>query len=183
MATSEGEDIRHVFTCTDIEQLKKLAELYVQAKGLILYSEEIDPESRSNLQVIKELRDANDHLMRVVAARLADNPPVASKEESYCSNNLDKAIGHVYRAAFDALDGTILSLREKVAKILGEYPSEVIKDVIPDYWQIRINLDKLTNRIAVNRASKDIGADVCGTLEQYVKDTELIKQFGYVTVK
>lgn len=177
MGIPEGETVRQVFTDADIQQLRKLAELYIQAKGLILYSEEIDPESRSNLQVIKELRDANDHLMRVVAARLADNPPSGSKEANYCPRNLDKAIGHVYRAAFDALDGTILSLREKVAKILETYPQEVIKDVIPEYWKIRVSLDELTSRIATNRATKDVGADICATLEQYVSDTELIKKF------
>lgn len=177
MEISEGESGRQGFTGADIQQLKKLAELYIQAKGLILYSEEIDPESRSNLQVIKELRDANDHLMRVVAARLSVNPPSDPKDATYCHSNLEKAIGHVYRAAFDALDGTILSLREKVAKILGAYPQEVIKDVIPEYWNMRISLDKLTNRIATNRAAKDVGADVCATLEQYVCDTELIKKF------
>lgn len=130
MELPEGEAVRQVFTGADIQQLKKLAELYIQAKGLILYSEEIDPESRSNLQVIKELRDANDHLMRVVVARLADNLPSGINDaQSYCHSNLDKAIGHVYRAAFDALDGTILSLREKVAKILDAYPQEVINRV------------------------------------------------------
>lgn len=178
MEIPEGVAVRQVFTDADIQQLKKLAELYIQAKGLILYSEEIDPESRSNLQVIKELRDANDHLMRVVAARLADNLPSGVNDvQNYCHSNLDKAIGHVYRAAFDALDGTILSLREKVAKILDAYPQEVIKAVIPEYWQIRVSLDELTNRIAANRATKDVGADIFSTLEQYVRDTELIKQF------
>lgn len=178
MEIPEVEAVRQVFTGADIQQLKKLAELYIQAKGLILYSEEIDPESRSNLQVIKELRDANDHLMRVVAARLAGNLPSSVNDaQSYCHSNLDKAIGHVYRAAFDALDGTILSLREKIAKILDAYPQEVIKNVIPKYWQIRVSLDELTNRIATNRATKDVGADIFSTLEQYVRDTELIKQF------
>jgi hypothetical protein len=33
----------------DIPALRGVADLYVQAKGLILYSEEVDPESRSNL--------------------------------------------------------------------------------------------------------------------------------------
>ncbi|TAN85115.1 MAG: hypothetical protein EPN14_01420 [Gallionella sp.] len=178
MEVSAGVGNRQVFADAEIQQLKKLAELYIQAKGLILYSEEIDPESRSNLQVIKELRDANDHLMRVIAARFADNLPSGVNDtQSYCFRNLDKAIGHVYRAAFDALDGTILSLREKVAKILDAYPQEVIRDVIPEYWKIRVSLDELTNRIAANRATKDVGADIFSTLEQYVRDTELIKKF------
>lgn len=59
----------------DIPALRGVADLYVQAKALILYSEEVDPESRSNLQVIKELRDAFDHLMRVIVARLGSDAP------------------------------------------------------------------------------------------------------------
>lgn len=99
------------FCPNELEQLKALAELYIQAKGLILYSEEVDPDSRSNLQVIKELRDSHDHVMRVVALRLSqvqpENPTISP--EDYCRKNLEKAVGHVYRAAFDALDGTIVS--------------------------------------------------------------------------
>lgn len=60
----------------EAEQLRRLAVLYRDAKALILYSEEIDPESRSNLQTIKELRDAFDHLMRVVSFHLAPDEAI-----------------------------------------------------------------------------------------------------------
>jgi hypothetical protein len=161
----------------DLEQLKKLGDLYTQSKLLILYSEEVDPSARSNIQVIKELRDANDHLMRVVAARLCDVPPNGSNEPGYCSKNLEKAIGHVYRAAFDALDGTVLSLREKIAQVLSSYPSAVVKEIIPDYWELRTKLDCLTQKIATHRAAKDVAGNVGDTLNLYVSDTEEIKGF------
>lgn len=92
----------------DIPDLKTLADLYVQAKALILYSEEVDPDSRSNLQVIKELRDAFDHLMRVIVARVGTQAPDGASDPDYASRNIHKSIGHIYRAAFDALDGTVL---------------------------------------------------------------------------
>ncbi|MGB4062530.1 MAG: hypothetical protein WBK19_01765 [Azonexus sp.] len=165
------------FDQADLEQLKKLAELYTQAKLLILYSEEIDPSARSNIQVIKELRDALDHLMRVVAARLGDTVPAGAGEQNYCFKNLDKAIGHVYRAAFDALDGTVLSLREKIVEILKNYPQTVITKVIPDYWQLRTSLETLTRNIASHRAAKDVAGNVGETLNLYVSDAEEIKTF------
>lgn len=95
----------------DIPGLRALADLYVQAKALILYSEEVDPDSRSNRQVIKVLRDALDHLMRVIVARVGTQAPTDAADPEYTSRNIHKAIGHIYRAAFDALDGTVLSLR------------------------------------------------------------------------
>lgn len=166
-----------LFAPKTIELLKKLADLYTQAKSLILYSEEIDPTARSNIQVIKELRDANDHLMRVLAARLSEFPPNGSTEAGYCEKNLDKAIGHVYRAAFDSLDGTVMSLREKVVEVLANYPLAAIKDVIPNYWELRTKLDKLTQDVATHRAAKDVAGNVGETLNLYIQDTEHIKVF------
>ena len=51
------------FTTSDWEKFVTISDLYMNAKAIILLSEEIDPESKSNLQVIKELRDAFDHIM------------------------------------------------------------------------------------------------------------------------
>lgn len=172
-----GESKGEVFCQKDIEQLKKISDLYTQVKGLILYSEEIDPTARSNIQVIKELRDANDHLMRVFTARLSDTPPAAATEPDYCDKNIDKAIGHVYRAAFDSLDGTVLSLREKISQILQAYPQHVIKEVISDYWDLRTKLDALTQNVAQHRATKDVAGNVAETLNLYVKDAEQVKEF------
>lgn len=176
MGYSEVINIKNLDS-EDLNKLRKLGQLYTQAKLLILYSEEIDPSARSNIQVIKELRDALDHLMRVVVARLCDVPPIGASELDYCSKNLDKAIGHVYRAAFDALDGTVLSLREKIVEVLKNYPQAVIKEVIPGYWEFRSKLDALTQNIAVHRASKDVAGNVGDTLNLYVDDAEQMKNF------
>jgi hypothetical protein len=45
-------------------------------------------------------RDALDHLMRFLGDPLSRSP----KGEQYRRDNLDKAIGHIFRAAYDALD-------------------------------------------------------------------------------
>jgi hypothetical protein len=151
--------------------------LYRDAKALILYSEEIDPDSRSNLQTIKELRDAFDHLMRVVSFHLAPDEAADRAYDGYCQKNVQKAIGHVYRAAFDALDGTVLSLRERVSDALEGYATDVIKTVIPEYWDIKIELNRLTNAVAEHRGRKDVGRDVGKTFDSYVEDIEKLKQF------
>lgn len=166
-----------VFAPKELESLKYLADLYTQAKSLVLYSEEVDPDSRSNIQVIKELRDAFDHLMRVVAARLSDTPPPGSNQADYCDKNLEKAVGHVYRAAFDALDGTMLSVKEKVVEVLEGYPLSVVTEVIPDYWAKKTRLNQLTANVAENRASKDVGGNLASTFDRYVADTAELSTF------
>lgn len=155
----------------EIIQLRKLADLYKTTKILIIYCEEIDPTFSSNIQVFKELKDAYDHLMRAVINSLEENDP------SYCRTHLDKAVGHTFRAAFDALDGTVISLREKISQILNEYPHEVVIHVLPSYWEERVKLDLLTERIGSHRNSKDVGGNIDETLNQYVQDTAELTNF------
>lgn len=161
----------------DIPDLRALADLYVQAKALILYSEEVDPDSRSNLQVIKELRDALDHLMRVIVARVGTQAPAGAADPEYVSRNIHKAVGHIYRAAFDALDGTVLSLRVKITQVVDSYPLEVLNQVIPNYWDIKRKLNELSGQVTEHRARKDVGAEIGATLDGYVSDVEAIKCF------
>lgn len=161
----------------DLPALRGVADLYVQAKALILYSEEVDPESRSNLQVIKELRDAFDHLMRVIVARLGSEVPPGASDPEYCSKNTQKAIGHIYRAAFDALDGTVLSLRVKITEVVDNYSLDVLNAVVPNYWDIKCRLNDLSGRITEHRARKDVGSEIGITLDRYVADVEIIKGF------
>jgi len=156
--------------------IQELASLYIQAKSLIIYAEESDPDSRSNIQIIKELRDAFDHFMRVVVSRTDPDSP-HHQEPDYGETNINKAMGHVYRATFDALDGTVVSLREKIVALLEPYSPEVIKDIIPDYWNIRIKLEELTQRVAAHRAKKDVGQGVAEVLNDYITDVETLKIF------
>jgi len=163
---------------SEIEQarLVELAQWYKKAKPIILYAEEADPDFRSNLQIIKELRDAFDHMMRVVVAR-ADVESEHHDGEDYGEQNLHKALSHTYRASFDALDGTVLSIRQQLAEMLEPFDREVLNDVIPDYWKKKRMLDDLTQRIAGHRASKDVGSNVGKVLDAYMKDVKLLIDF------
>lgn len=186
MANMPEEKIADCFSEKEITQLKSLASLYLQAKPLILYSEEADPNFRSNLQIVKELRDAFDHVMRVVVAHfgdtLLDNGQESSADQvepsvEYCEKNIQKAIGHVYRSAFDALDGVVLSLREKIKEDLNNIPHDAIRSVLPEYWTIRIKLEELNEKIGQHRARKDIGVNIGSTYDRYVEDVEVLKDF------
>ena len=69
-----------IFANPDIDiKFKELTELYLVVKETILYFEEINQEQKADIQVINELRNAFDHLMRVSATIfevkvLSDNP-------------------------------------------------------------------------------------------------------------
>lgn len=153
------------------QELETLVCVYRDAKAIILYCEEVDPTFKSNLQIIKELRDAFDHLMRLFISKINGAP----EDDKYGKAQIDKAIGHTYRAAFDALDGTVLSLRLKIKEALSCYHIDVIKEIIPDYWKIKSTLNKLTEHIATNRAEKDIQIDYSALFERYVTDVEDLK--------
>ena len=179
MGIAPGKENGKGFSTEEIAQLESLASLYMQAKFLILYSEEVDPDYRSNLQPIKELRDAFDHLMRIIIERFSDDTSsfgdVSGTE--YFQKNIQKSIGHVCRSAFDALDGAVMSLREKIISGLDEFPLEAVKDVLPEYWDIRVKLEELNETIGDHRARKDIGGNIGETLDRFVKDVDILKSF------
>ncbi len=165
------------FTEEEAARLAALSRLYSEAKSLILYAEEVDPDARSNLQIIKELRDAFDHLMRAISVRFDASRSPGDDDQAYCSNNLSKAEGHVYRAAFDALDGALLSLRVKIAEVASQYPLEALSQVVPDYWRLKRDLERLSTQVAEHRAGKDVGRQISATLDRYVEDVTQVKCF------
>jgi len=95
-------------------KLRELTELYIVTKELLLRAEEI-PDRKADIQAIKELRDAFDHLMRANATifGLKDSAtdPQDFDQNEYIFRNTDKAYGHVYRAGYDTLDWICLKLR------------------------------------------------------------------------
>lgn len=183
-----------VFSEGEVADVKDITQLYLQAKALILYAEEIDVQNKSNLQIINELRNAFDHFMRVLHRKLIPGTPfIKSKEEEgedeeedgnescdeegYHKGQLDKAKGHIYRAAFDALDGTVLTLKSKVEEELRGFPIEIIKEIYPDYYNVKRKLNELVNNVSSHREKKDIGGDT-GTgeiFDNYVADIESLK--------
>jgi len=135
-------------------ELEYIVKLYAQTKSLILKAEELDPELRSCVPIIKELRDSFDHLMRYIGDSFAQTP----QGDSYKKQQLDKAIGHVYRAAYDALDSLSICLKTRIHKALDERSTETISVVFPLYYKTHITkLSEIDGRIEESRKHKDIG--------------------------
>jgi len=148
------------------ELLSKVTSLYKKTKPLILFSEEIDPNYEGNAQVWKELRDALDHLMRVFARKF-EGCSLSEEDQRYIDSNLQKVIGHIYRAGCDALEGACLSLREEIKKGYEAFSLEALNAVIPSFWKNRARLHEISERIAKLRAQKDVADD---EMEQIFED-------------
>jgi hypothetical protein len=100
LSTEEEETLKRGFA--------ELVILYRRTKRFIFASEKISGDNRLSAPAINELRNAFEHTMRVSAVMYAsiETGPTESGLTpcQYCERNLDKAMGHVYRAAYDALD-------------------------------------------------------------------------------
>ena len=149
-----------------LKKLKELTELYFIAKDLMINAEEITAEQVLDLQAINEFRSALDHVMKALAARFDLKSVKDIKEYSY--KNIDKAYGHVYRAAYDALDWTSLNLKDFIVKELQGFPLVTIKDVLPEYYTtMRPRIEQIKTDIAKFRLGKDVEDSNLDTLREY----------------
>lgn len=146
------------------DQLRDLAVLYGRTKALILKAEEFDPESKSNISVFKEQRDALDHIMRSVAAVL---DPAQAKNEEYVRKQFDKATSHLYRAAYDSLDGIAVSCRLIMSESMVGVSPQAITSVFPEYWDLINEFHGIQEKITEQRHKKDIGDETHGNLLEY----------------
>jgi hypothetical protein len=146
-------------------KLGDIAKLYAQTKRLILTAEELDPELRSCIPIIKELRDAFDHLMRYVSDYFTENP----KGPEYQDAQLDKALGHVFRASYDAMDSLAILLKLRLHKAMTTHSHEAITVVFPEYFNTHIvKLREIDNKVIESRRFKDVGGYTPEHLDEYL---------------
>lgn len=154
---------------------KKIVQVHGHAKALTLRAEELDPKQEIFFPSVIQQRDGHDHVMRAKAAILGlkvfeDKP----SKQNYEASNLDKALGHEYRAFFDIADWLAILYREKINGALCRYSSESIDAVLPRYYsEIVPKVEKLHREIAAIRNRKDIGSGD-GVLEQVEEYRELL---------
>ena len=150
-------------------KLRELSELYLVVKETILYFEEINQEQKTDIQVINELRNAFDHLMRVTSTWVDVKQP-SDDPDQYILKNLDKSYGHVYRAGYDTVDFLCLTIKKEIANDLKRFHSDSIQTALPDYYsEIKPSLVELENEITKYRSKKDVTEDDHGRLIGYIK--------------
>jgi hypothetical protein len=110
----------------------RMLTLYEKCKALMILAEETDPQASTFLQPTVELRHALEHIMRSVAAKRQQG----EMQDEVALRHLDKAFGHIARAFFDVADWMTVVLRERLMRLLGKYPPDVIAKSLPEYYNL-----------------------------------------------
>src|ERR1017187_8808878 len=151
---------------TDNAYWEKVVKLHAYVKGRMIQAEELDPKLNTFSPAVNEQRSALDHILRAKAAEVGIKPGVDLK---YQQIQLDKALGHLYRAYFDVADWLAICIRDRVVKVLKRYSAECIKAAIPEYYRtFRTSLEEIPLAIAELRNRKDIGgSDLLAEVDHY----------------
>lgn len=163
-------DPAHSVPCQNADKWARLVEIHNHAKSVFLCAEEFDPEFLDFVQPVMELRNGFEHIIRAKAAELGVNGEADAKAAEYIPQSFDKAIGHEYRAFFDAADWFSVCIRNRITKTLKRYSHECITAVLPDYYpKLRPRIDQTCREIAAIRGAKDIakGKDLLAEVGKY----------------
>lgn len=151
----------------------QLCQIHRLTKHYTLLAEETGIKLQAFLQPIKEQRDAYEHIARAYSKLLLDQmteKTISADSFEYAKKNLDKAIGHEFRAFYDTIDFLTILLRKDIYDAISTYKYEQIISVYPDYKQLKSALYEIPQQIAKFREEKDIGnSDRIQAAEQYAK--------------
>ena len=156
-----------VLTILKDEEIQKnldvLGQIHMLTKHYLLVAEELSEEGVTFLQPLKEHRDAYDHLMRVfyLPTRL-ETSDIASDFDSaaYIKKNVEKAMGHEYRAFFDMADWLTFICRRKIREELSYQrvrQAYISRYGAEDYQFVKNLINTIYATIAQYRTEKDIG--------------------------
>lgn len=143
----------------NIEQnWKILCKIHILTKHYTLLAEEYNISLKTFLQPMKEQKDAYEHIIRAYTRKYEKN--ILSEDDiKYISKNIEKAIGHEYRAYFDTIDYLTICLRELITRELkGVSYRELIK-YYPQYDEYKKFLLDVPEQITLYREKKDIGSN------------------------
>ena len=142
---------------------KCLVKIHNYTKALLLMSEEIDLKHEFYYPPLIQQRDALDHIMRAMFAQTwpeefeEEFGPDGYKPDEYTPRQLDKAIGHAYRALYDICDWLSIIYRERIREILGSYSRKTIIEKLPEFsTTTEPRIDTISIEISKLRGSKDI---------------------------
>ena len=159
-ASSKGVE---VFDDRDMWRL--LVQVHNYAKGFLLKAEEIDPKHQFYFPPLIQQRDELDHIMRAAFAIVFEDEYKRDLAEDsklspakYAGRQLDKALGHAYRALFDAGDWLGIIYRERIRELMAAYSAETVVAVFPSFrTEIEPRVEQIGLETAALRSTKDIG--------------------------
>lgn len=135
-----------------------LCKIHILTKHYTLLAEEYNISTRAFLQPMKEQKDAYEHIIRAYTKK-CESRVLSEDDQEYMSKNIEKAIGHEYRAYFDTIDYLTICLRELIAKELADIPYKELVTIYPEYDKYKKVLINIPEQIAEYREKKDIGSN------------------------
>lgn len=141
-----------------------ICKIYFLTKHYLLLSEELSEDFDTFLQPLKEHRDAFDHIARVYGYDMLDKK--VDDVEKYREENMNKAVGHTYRAFFDTADWLSYICRKKIRDLLSNYTKEQILNKYEKYEEVKITLNRIPKEIAQIRKNKDLSDDETVLIEE-----------------
>lgn len=137
---------------------ESICQIYFLTKHYLILAEELSEEFDTFLQPVKEHRDAFDHIARVYGYKYLQSE--IKNVDVYRSENMNKAVGHVYRAFFDTADWLSYICRKKIRQLLSGKTREEILAVYPSYDGLKSMLNEIPIAIANIRKNKDVSDDI-----------------------
>lgn len=134
-----------------------LCKIHILTKHYTLLAEEYNISTKAFLQPMKEQKDAYEHIIRAYT-RKCEKQSLSEEDENYMIKNIEKAIGHEYRAYFDTIDYLTICIRELLLKELSGITYNAIIEKYPEYDKYKRILIDMPERIAKYRELKDIGS-------------------------
>lgn len=133
-----------------------------EIKKLVIAAEKYDEDQNLSITAISELRSAFDHVMRAESAKYG----VISEEEivnesgmditRYYKTNINKALGHLYRAGYDAYDIISIGLIDDIDRMLKRVSARALYTVLGDAKEKKEKYKKAKDIFIEAKLKKDV---------------------------
>lgn len=148
--------------------------VYNKQKELCILSEEYDNELCTFVQPIKEQKDSLDHITRAYKDYY-DGIAGKNSTDKNIEDNLDKALGHIFRAYYDTADFFSIVIRRTLSMHLQQFTYKQIITVWREYEDNRRWLVTFPTLMAGLRNNKGINSsfnDIKEKVDEYYKPIE-----------
>lgn len=121
---------------------KNIIDKYAHIKNLYIECEETDPELKTTLFPLVELRSVLDHVFRLIFVKFSNSITIEEGSElNHINNHLDRAFFHLYELLF-------VNYRNAIITNLEPFSSYEIREGIPKYFtEYRPAIMDLTQKI------------------------------------
>lgn len=128
-------------------KLNEISSLYVESKKAIILLENYNPEHKTFIAPMNEMRNALDHIMKMIANR---------KDSNEVYEQYRGARSHIRRAGYDAYELLCISISDYIRDTLSVFSPEDIAKGFPQYYgEIRPRIQELKGFTAKLRERRE----------------------------